>query len=80
MARPPFVEGRLDDVDPDARTIKTVLKRMPAAARVDVLTWLCLYYGSRGERFEPGGRRRRVTIDGEDFWLVRIPKRTKPYR
>jgi hypothetical protein len=78
MARPPQYERRTDD-DPaptylDARAIA---KRLPAADRAKLLAWLCLYYGERGQQFEPGARRRRVTIDGEELWLVRIPKRRR---
>jgi hypothetical protein len=75
MARPPQYERRDDDDQPTYLIARAIAKRLPAADRAKLLAWLCLYYGERGEQFEPGRRRRRVTIDGEEFWLVRIPKR-----
>jgi len=76
MARPPQYDRRTDDEpEPTYLIARAIAKRLPAADRSKLLAWLCLYYGERGERFEPGRRRRRATIDGEELWLVRIPKK-----
>jgi hypothetical protein len=59
----------------DVDSAKAVLKRLGDRERLYVIAWLCKYYGDSGARLpaEPG--RRRIALDGVEFWLVRVPRR-----
>lgn len=76
MARPPQYER---DVEPwvDGEAIRAAAKRLRPEDRARLLAWLCLYYDDAGAMFSPQltRRRKRVAIDGVEFWLVRVPKR-----
>ena len=78
MARPPQYERKLDDPDVDDVAVKNVLKRLAPEHRSRVLAWLCTYYDDGGSIFsaQTGQRRQRIALNGIEYWLVRVPKRT----
>ena len=55
--------------------VKTAIKELSPEARAFVIAWLVKYYGDNGSMFSPSitQERRRVTIDGQHYWLVRVP-------
>jgi hypothetical protein len=57
--------------------VKTALKELSPEGRAFVIAWLLKFYGDSGSMFSPSitQERRRITIDGEEFWLARAPKR-----
>jgi hypothetical protein len=57
--------------------VKTALKELSPESRAFVIAWLLKFYGDNGMMFSPSitQERRRVTIDGEEFWLAHAPKR-----
>lgn len=59
--------------------MKAMVKRLDETGRAMLLAWLCMYYADDGKMYSPQitRRRQRIAIDGVEFWLVRIPKRTK---
>ncbi len=71
MARPPQFER------PDPSLVKESLKRLDPHDRARLLAWLLIYFEDDGAMFSPQIRRRRkrITLDGVEYWLVRIPKR-----
>lgn len=75
MTRPPQYDRKLDDVDVDEITVENVLKRLTEEQRARVLAWLCMYYDDAGERYGVI-KRRRIELDGAEFWLVHVPKRS----
>lgn len=74
MARPPEYE-RPDDATRDATAVRAAIKHLTPPDRARLLAWLALYYDDRGELFSPqiSRRRKRIALDGEEFWLVRVP-------
>lgn len=72
MARPPQYERKLDEPDVDEITVENVLKRLSPQQRARVLAWLCMYYDDDGQRYGVI-KRRRVGLDGIEYWLVRVP-------
>jgi hypothetical protein len=78
MARPPQYERKLDVPDVDDAAVKNVLKRVAPADRARVLAWLCTHYNDEGAMFSPqlSRRRQRIALDGTEYWLVRVPKRS----
>jgi hypothetical protein len=76
MARPPQFTYPENDSMAVAEA-KRVLKALNPEARAYVMAWLVKYYNDGGAMFSPQvtQERRKVTIDGTDFWLVRVPKR-----
>jgi hypothetical protein len=76
MARPPQFQHD-PDVTRDVVAVKAAAKRLSPEDRAGLLAWLCLYYKDDGSMFSAqiSRRRQRITIDGADFWLVRVPKR-----
>ncbi|MGA2760869.1 MAG: hypothetical protein ABSF08_11175 [Candidatus Cybelea sp.] len=76
MARPP--QYPLSEPDSLAvATVKEAIKQLSPEGRAFVLAWLAKFYNDAGMMFSPSitQERRRVTIDGETFWLVAMPKR-----
>jgi hypothetical protein len=57
--------------------VKMALKELSPEGRAFVLAWLLKYYNDKGSMFSPSitQERRRITIDAEEFWLARAPKR-----
>lgn len=76
MARPPGYE-RPDDPTRDATAVKAAIKYLTPDDRARLLAWLLLYYDDRGMMFSQqiSRRRSRITLDGIEFWLARVPKR-----
>lgn len=74
MARPPQYD-RPNDLTRDVTAVKAAIKRLPPADRAHLLAWLLLYYDDAGMMFSPqiSRRRKRLTIDGGEFWLVKMP-------
>jgi hypothetical protein len=77
MARPPQYD-RPDDLTRDVTAVKAAVKRLAPTDRAHLLAWLLLYYDDAGTMFSPqfSRRRKRLTIDAEEFWLVGLPKRS----
>jgi hypothetical protein len=58
---------------------KGLLKRLEDRQRAEVLVWLCAYFDDAGTRIAPDRPRRRIVVDGVEYWLVRVPKlRSRP--
>lgn len=56
--------------------VKEAIKELSPEGRAFVLKWLVKFYNDSGSMFTPSytQRRKRVTIDDEEFWLVKAPK------
>jgi len=69
--------------EPDAaqemRTIKDALLGLHPDVRARVIGWLMAYFRDDGQMWSPSlpSRRRRITLDGVEYWLVAIPKRKR---
>lgn len=76
MARLPQYE-RPDDLTRDVTAVKAAVKRLAPCDRAELIAWLLLYYDDRGDlrSQRSAARRRRVTIDDQVFWLVKVPTR-----
>lgn len=74
MARPPQFHYPESDSLAVAR-VKEAIKELSPQGRAFVMAWLVKFYGDSGMMFSPTitQRRKRVTIDEEAFWLVKIP-------
>jgi hypothetical protein len=74
MARPPQYERSVDTTR-DVTAVNVAIKHLAADDRAHLIAWLLLYYDDAGAMFssQAGRRRRRVTIDEIDYWLVRFP-------
>ena len=75
MARPPQYE-RHEEPWGQPEAVRAAIKRLSPDDRARVLQWLALYYDDAGTMFSPqiSRRRKRVTIEGVEYWLVRIPR------
>lgn len=76
MTRPP--QFPLSEPDSLAvAKVKASLKELSPEGRAHILKWLAKYYNDTGMMYSPSitQERRRVTIDGETFWLVGVPKK-----
>jgi hypothetical protein len=76
MARPP----QFDYPERDSMAVakaKALLKELSPEGRAFIMAWLVKFYGDTGMMYSPTitQRRKRVTIDDVEFWLVRVPKR-----
>jgi hypothetical protein len=75
MVRPP----QFALSEPDSLAVakaKTALKELSPEGRAFVLAWLTKFYRDDGQMFSPSvstSERRRVVIDSETFWLVKVP-------
>lgn len=78
MARPPQFE-RPDDLTRDVTAVKVAVKHLAPQDRALLLAWLLLYYQDDGAMFSQqiSRRRDRITLNGTEFWLARVPKRAK---
>ncbi|MGA9275211.1 MAG: hypothetical protein WBV67_17155 [Candidatus Cybelea sp.] len=76
MARPPQYE-RDPDLTRDVTAVKAAVKRLTPEDRAQLLAWMLLYFQDDGMMFSPqiSRRRQRITFDGTEFWLARVPKR-----
>jgi hypothetical protein len=79
MARPPQFERPDDDLTRDVTAVKVAVKHLTPEDRALLLAWLLLYYQDDGAMFSQqiSRRRERITLNGTEFWLARIPKRTR---
>jgi len=77
MARPPEY-ARLEEPTRDVTAVRAAIKRLAPEDRARLIAWLLLYYQDDGSMFSPQihRRRRRVTIDGVEYWLTCVPKRS----
>ncbi len=75
MARPPQFE-RPDDPTRDVTAVKVAIKHLNPDDRALLIAWLLLYYQDDGAMFSPQitRRRDRITLNGTDFWLARVPR------
>ncbi len=75
MARPPQYE-RPDDPTRDVTAVKVAIKHLSAKDRAFLIAWMLLYYQDDGAMFSPkvSRRRDRITLNGIEFWLARIPR------
>lgn len=73
MARPPQYE-RDPDLTRDVTAVKAAVKRLTPEDRAQLLAWMLLYYQDDGMMFSPqiSRRRQRITLDGVEYWLVRL--------
>jgi hypothetical protein len=57
--------------------VKIAVKHLTPADRALLLAWMLLYYQDDGAMFSPqiNRRRKRIALDGIDYWLARVPKR-----
>ena len=78
MARPPQYSYGDDDLV-SAEAVRAMLKHLDEPGRAFILAWLCTYFQDSGAMFSPqiGKRRDRITLNGIEFWLVRVPKRPR---
>jgi hypothetical protein len=73
MARP----SQFPPSEPDSLAVakvKSALKELSPEGRGHILKGLAKYYNDTGMMYSPSitQERRRVTIDGETFWLVGV--------
>lgn len=76
MARPPeYAYG--DDGLVSLAAVKSMAKRLTTEDRATLMAWLAIYYDDRGALFSRNviNRRERIVLNGEEFWLLRVPKR-----
>jgi hypothetical protein len=78
MARPPQYE-RPDDRTRDATAVKAAIKHLTPRDRAQLIAWLLLYYDDGGTMFslQIGKRRNRITLNGTEYWLTRVPERKR---
>lgn len=78
MARPPQFD-RPEDLTRDVTAVKVAIKHLSANDRAWLLAWMLLYYRDDGAMFSPqiSRRRDRITLNGSEFWLARVPKRPR---
>lgn len=79
MARPPQFERPDDDLTRDVTAVKVAVKHLAPQDRALLLAWLLLYYQDDGAMFsrQISRRRDRITLNGTEFWLARIPKQRR---
>jgi hypothetical protein len=78
MARPPQFE-RPEDLTRDVTAVKVAIKHLSPNDRAMLLAWMLLYYRDDGALFSTqiGRHRDRITLNGTEFWLARMPKRPR---
>jgi hypothetical protein len=71
---------RDDDLSRDLTAVKAAVKHLTEGDRANFVAWLLIYFDDRGMMFNPqiSRRRKRIAVDGFDYWLVRVPNRGKP--
>lgn len=76
MARPPQFSYPETDSFGVAK-VKEAIKELSPEARAYVMAWLIKFYNDSGAMFSPSvaQRRKRVTLEEETFWLVKVPMR-----
>jgi hypothetical protein len=78
MARPPQFE-RPNDQTRDVTAVKVAIKQLTPNDRAQLIAWILLYYQDDGGMFSPqiSRRRDRITLNGTEFWLARVPSRPR---
>ena len=78
MARPPQFE-RSEDLTRDVTAVKVAIKHLSPNDQAQLIAWMLLYYQDDGAMFsrQIGRRRDRITLNGTEFWLARVPKRPR---
>lgn len=78
MAMPPQYDRSDDDLPVTVAEVKPLVKRLDEQGPALLLAWLCMCYQDNGAMFSPqiSRRRQRIVLDGVEYWLVRVPKRT----
>ncbi len=63
----------------DIAGAKTTLKALGDRERAYLMMWLLKYFEDSGTMRSPqaGKARRTIVLDGEEFWLVRMPDRQR---
>jgi hypothetical protein len=58
--------------------VRAAIKHLAPEDRARLISWLLLYYRDDGMMYSPQitRRRQRVALDGIEYWLVRVPRRT----
>ena len=76
MARPPQYERPDEEPTRDITAVKAAVKRLVPRDRAHLIAWMLLYYQDNGALFplQPSRRRDRITLNGVDYWLSRVPK------
>jgi hypothetical protein len=76
MARPPQFQYP-EHASMAVARVKEAIKELGPEARAYLMAWLVKFYADNGMMFSPTitQRRKRVAIDDEEFWLVKVPKR-----
>lgn len=66
----------------DVAGAKVMLKRLGDRERSHILKWLLFYFEDDGAMKSPqtGRPRRTIVLDGEEFWLARVPAKAKTCR
>ncbi len=79
MARPPQFERPDEDLTRDVTAVKAAIKHLTPTDRAALIAWLLLYYDDCGMMFSPqiSRQRDRIALNGIDFRLTRVPKRSK---
>lgn len=82
MARPPQFERPDDDLTRDPTAVKVAIKHLTPTDRAGLIAWLLLYYQDDGAVFSPriSRRRKRIVLDGVEYWLAKVPKSTARVR
>jgi hypothetical protein len=75
MARPQRYE-RPGDPTRDVTAVKVAIKHLNPDDRAFLIAWMLLYYQDDGAMFSPkvSRRRDRITLNGIEFWLARVPR------
>ena len=63
----------------DIAGAKVILKRLGDRERAFVLKWLCKFFDDSGRMFSPQitAQRRTIVIDGVEYWLVSVRRRSE---
>jgi hypothetical protein len=79
MARPPQFERPDEDLSHDVTAVKVAIKHLAPGDRALLIAWLLLYYDDTGAMLSPQitRRRKRITLDGAEYWLARVPRRAR---
>jgi desulfoferrodoxin (superoxide reductase-like protein) len=79
MARPPQFERPDEDLTRDITAVKVAIKHLVPKDRAHLIAWMLLYYEDDGAMFSPqlSRRRNRITLNGVEYWLSRVPKRPR---
>ena len=77
MARPP--QFQYDETESLAVSkVKAAIKELSPESRAFISAWIVKFYGDNVMMLSPTiAQRRRVTIDDQAFWLVKIPRKRK---